>query len=190
MKASVLAIGTELVSGQILNRNAQTISLHLLHRGISTESHLSVSDNKENILKALNYLENLSDLIFVTGGLGPTTDDFTRDVVAEWADKKMVYDEATWKYITDRLRSRGLNVHEHQKQQCYFPEGAKILTNSQGTAHGFSFECSRSTCVKKIIVLPGPPSEVAAIWKDHLDEWLKSQTISNPLIVKIWAYLS
>lgn len=186
MKASVLAVGTEITSGQILNRNAQTISLSLLHHGISTETHLSVADDQDSILSALNYLENISDLIFVTGGLGPTSDDFTRDLVSKWADKKLIFDESSWKYINERLTARGLKVHEHQKQQCYFPEGCEILNNSQGTAHGFYFECHRTTGNKKVFVLPGPPTEVAAIWQEYIDPWIKKQGVNNPLVVKIW----
>lgn len=186
MKASVLAVGTELVGGQILNRNAQTISSHLFHRGVVTKSHLSVADDRNHILEALNYLETQSDLIFVTGGLGPTSDDFTRDIVSLWAKKNLVFDETSWKHITERLESRGLTVREHQKQQCYFPEGSQILSNSEGTANGFFFSCQKPSGEKKVFVLPGPPAEIAAIWKDHVEPWLKSQTILNPLVVKAW----
>lgn len=164
MKISVIGIGTELTSGQILNRNAQWISRKLAHMGLQSSSHIVVPDDKMLILDALSFAAKNSEILFVTGGLGPTTDDFTRDVIAEFTHKKLIYDEASWQYIEARLQARGVPVREAQRQQCYYPETAQILTNSMGTAHGFFLKHEDL----QIYVLPGPPREIEAIWNDHI----------------------
>ena len=137
MKASVLAIGTELTNGQILNKNAATISQKLKTFGLQTELHLTVPDNHKLMLESMRYLEAQSDLIFITGGLGPTSDDFTRDVVSTWVGKPLQFDENSWNQIVQRLTVRGLQVREIQRQQCFFPEGSEILQNKEGTANAF-----------------------------------------------------
>lgn len=179
MKASVLSIGTELTAGQIFNKNAQWISEKLQKFGIETSSHLTVPDEKNIILKSLEFIESEAQLLFVTGGLGPTSDDFTRDVLAEWAKQELHYDEASWKHIESILTPRGIPLREMQKQQCYFPKNARVLTNSAGTANAFSFDYKNI----RVYVLPGPPREIEAIWTafihsdllaltKNLDAWL------------------
>ena len=172
MKASILAIGTELTSGQIINKNASTISKKLKSLGVLTTSHLTVPDDKELILEALSFLNKKSELLFITGGLGPTTDDFTRDVVAEWISRPMIFDTNSWESIQQRLTVRGFSVKDMQKQQCYYPEGATVLTNSEGTANGFL--CTFNNM--DVYVLPGPPREIEAIWRDHIQARLMEKT--------------
>lgn len=187
MKASILAIGTEITNGQIINRNAQTIAKNISQKGLSFSYHLSVPDDRLLIKQALDFISRESEIIFVCGGLGPTSDDFTRDVVSDWANKELMFSEESWTYITERLTERGLAVREHQKQQCYFPKNALILKNSKGTAHGFYFETEHATGLKKIFVLPGPPSEIQAIWQDHIENWLaENLKVADPLITKVW----
>lgn len=168
MKSSILSIGTELTDGQITNRNAAWLSARVKPLGFRPCLHLSVPDDHAQILEGLQWCADRSDLIFVTGGLGPTSDDFTRDMIATWAQSKMVFDPETWDYISNRLRSRGLVVHEFQKQQCFFPEGSVLLKNAIGTAHGFRLTAKG----KDLVILPGPPREIESIWIDHLHPWL------------------
>ena len=172
MKASILAIGTELTTGQIINRNATTISEKLKAFGVAISTHLTVPDDKKIILQSLEFIEKQSDLLFITGGLGPTSDDFTRDVVAEWAQVKMSFHEQSWEHIQERLSSRGFKVRDMQKQQCYFPENSQILFNSEGTANGFSLKVKNL----QVYVLPGPPREIEAIWKAHINNDLIERT--------------
>jgi molybdopterin-biosynthesis enzyme MoeA-like protein len=125
-------------------------------------------------------------LLFVTGGLGPTTDDFTRDVIATWSQKKMIFDEASWIHIQERLSSRGVPIREAQRQQCYFPEGSTVLFNKNGTANGFSLEVEN----KRVYILPGPPNEIEGIWNDFLRAELLSMTKEiDPSVTKIWECL-
>ena len=183
MKASILAIGTELTTGQIINKNAATISEKLKSFGIAVSAHVTVPDNKQIILDSLAFLEDHGELLFITGGLGPTSDDFTRDVVAEWSGLRMIFDPGTWDYIQERLQSRGYTVREMQKQQCYFPEGAEILQNSEGTAHAFKFSVKNKT----VYVLPGPPREIEAVWTSHIQKELARQSIGlTKLVTRAW----
>ena len=134
MIASILSIGTELTTGQILNKNSTWLSQKLQPFGIKVAMHLTIPDDRPLILQSLNYLSSNSELIFITGGLGPTSDDFTRDLISEWSQKKMIFDQVSWLQIQERLSSRGFVVRDIQKQQCYFPDGAKILINSAGVS--------------------------------------------------------
>lgn len=176
MKASILAIGTELTTGQILNKNATHLSQKLKNLGVNISVHLTVPDHRQIILDSLRYLETQlldeGDLLFVTGGLGPTSDDFTRDVLAEWAGIEMKFDQSSWDSVVERLTSRGFKVRDMQKQQCYFPVNAEILTNSEGTANGYRFVAKN----KIVYVLPGPPREIEAIWSSHIAGELSEKT--------------
>jgi len=169
MRCSVLTIGTELTSGQILNRNAAWISAQLESLGLGVSLHLTVPDERSLILDALEIIRRQCDLLFITGGLGPTSDDFTRDVIADWMGKGLVFHEASWERIVARMGMLGIPVAPSNRQQCFFPEGAQVLSNSQGTADAFhAFFQS-----KQLWVLPGPPRELAAIWSEHIDTQLK-----------------
>jgi nicotinamide-nucleotide amidase len=156
----VLAVGTELTSGQIVNRNAAWISEKLEIFGVETVAHLCVPDDRARILQALNDCERDADWIFVTGGLGPTSDDFTRDVVASWLGRELRYDESSWAHIQDRMALVGLPVAPSNRQQCYYPEGSQVLVNLRGTANGFAIQKGG----KRIWVFPGPPAELEAVW--------------------------
>jgi len=94
--SAVIAIGSELISGQIINRNAAWISDHLYANGIETRCHLTVDDRIDEIIEAIKYAGHSADYIFVTGGLGPTSDDITRNAVAKFAELELVYDENSW----------------------------------------------------------------------------------------------
>src|SRR4051794_23818144 len=102
-KASILAIGTELTTGQITNRNAAWISEQLVNLGAEVVLHEVVADEHQHIREALERCGKVSQLVFVTGGLGPTSDDFTRNVVAEWLGQPLEFDDPSWKRIVSRL---------------------------------------------------------------------------------------
>ncbi|MCX7978163.1 MAG: competence/damage-inducible protein A [Bdellovibrionaceae bacterium] len=183
MRAGTVAIGTELTTGQIINRNAALIAAELKTRGVPIALHITVPDERDEILRALDYCALRCDLIFVTGGLGPTTDDFTRECVSQWAGLKLRFEPHVWEQIQDRLRSRGQPIHEFQKQQAYFPEGSTILPNALGTANGFRLQ----TQGKDIIVLPGPPREIESIFSQGLSQWLTKHCSSiDAVLTKSW----
>lgn len=182
MKAAILAIGTEVTTGQITNKNAAWISRKLSEFGIQVTTHLAVPDERELILQSLGHIQK-NDFIFLTGGLGPTSDDFTRDVVRDFAKLEMFFDPESWDMLSERLTSRGYSVKDIQRQQCYFPVGSSILRNSQGTANGFWFTHAQSD----FFILPGPPKEVEACWFAGVHDRLKSRTQSlDPLTTYYW----
>lgn len=171
MLVAVISVGTELTSGQIINRNSAWISKNLKDHGVPTSCHLVVPDDRALILDALRFCAERCDTLFVTGGLGPTTDDFTRELIAEWANTPLEFHEASWEHINHRLKSRGIEVRESQRQQAMFPQGAKVLTNPEGTANAFQMKAFN----KDVFILPGPPSEIAAIWKDSIADFVREK---------------
>ena len=187
MKAAILSVGTELTTGQILNKNASWISSELKKMGLETALHLTVPDVDLQIENGLEYCSRFAQVLFVTGGLGPTTDDFTRDVVAKWSHRlPLWFSQDAWNHVQKRLTERGYQVHEFQKQQCFFPATAELLVNPVGTAYGFSLIKDNL----KIFVLPGPPREIAEIWARQIEPWLKQQSENlDPLITKSWDVL-
>ncbi len=176
MKATILGIGTELTTGQIANKNGSWISKQLIDYGVITAAHLVVPDDKKLIINALDYCSQNSQVIFVTGGLGPTSDDFTRELISTWTEKKLIFDESSWQHVKDRLTSRGFTVKDIQRQQCYFPETAKVLKNNFGTANGFYIKHVKNSFITHLFILPGPPREIESIWNDHITDWLKENT--------------
>ncbi len=181
--ASVLGVGTELTSGQITNKNGSWISKKLRESGLKTNTHIVVPDERTLILQALDFCALQSHIIFVTGGLGPTSDDFTRDLICQWTGLKTFFDDPSWKKVVERLSSRGFAVQDFQKQQCYFPDGVQVLENQHGTANGFYLYAKE----KHFFVLPGPPREIESIWNDHIENWLQQNTKHiDPLVTKSW----
>lgn len=174
MNFSILSIGTELTTGQIINKNSSWIASQLKNVGIETNLHLAVPDEKKLILDSLDFCASQSEVLFVTGGLGPTTDDFTRDMIAEWFNLPLKFDEESWIHIENILNKRQVSVKAIQKQQCYFPEGSRILKNSKGTANGFMLIQKKNNKELTVFVLPGPPPEIEAIWNDHIQTWIDS----------------
>jgi nicotinamide-nucleotide amidase len=164
---ALLAVGTEITTGQILNSNAASISQKLTDMGFEVRLHLSVEDSRKQILWALDAAVSIgAKLIVVTGGLGPTSDDFTRDIIAEWFGAELHFDNDSWQQILDRLSKFGVRVAESNRRQCYFPERSEILKNSAGTANGFWLSNINKP---QLIALPGPPREIEAIWHAHLE---------------------
>lgn len=166
MKAIILAIGTEITDGQIINSNASFLSEKLSELGIEMAYHLSVPDDRDMILNSLNFCSENSDFIFVTGGLGPTSDDFTRFVISDWLEKPLNFYNPSWEWIVERCGSLNIPVAEAQKQQCYYPEDAQIINNAIGTAD--AFYCQKEH--NHIWALPGPPGEIKKLWPALVDK--------------------
>lgn len=183
MNAIVLAIGTELTTGQTQNTHGTWIAQQLKKLGIECLYHVAIPDDRSEIQNSLNYLLPKSDLIFVTGGLGPTEDDFTREEISKFLNKKLVYQPEAWDHIVERLASRGVPARENQKQQCYFPEGAQLLKNEEGTAYGFAIKENK----KSFYILPGPPRELQHLWKKYVQADMQELAQSiDPIYTKIW----
>lgn len=187
--AILVSIGTELTEGQITNRNATTISQWLTALGFKVIRHETVADDSTQMMNTFKRVEKDCDLLVVTGGLGPTSDDFTRNIISDFIEKKLIWNEEAWNKIDARLKSRGIEVPESNKIQAFFPESAIRLENKNGTADGFIVEKLRENHPEKlkIIVLPGPPKEIEGIWKTHVEEYLETQYQSlQPRSLFVW----
>jgi molybdenum cofactor synthesis domain-containing protein len=174
MKVSLLTIGTEITTGEIMNTNAQWLSTRLEDLGMDVQHHLTVPDQKELMLDALEYLSKTSDLLVVTGGLGPTKDDLTREVMALWAGQELKFFEEIWTQLEKRLQERQVICRPSHKRQCFFPQEATILKNSVGSAQGFEVSKGRV----KAVVLPGPPRELKPMWSDVVEPRLPKGDLS------------
>lgn len=182
--ASVLAIGSEITAGDIHNTNSSWISRKLKEHGLRTLFHSAVPDQKELIQSELQRLSALTSFVFVTGGLGPTSDDFTRNAISEWINRPLIWDEPSWLQIKEKLQKKGTQVRKIHENQAYFLEGAKILSNHVGVAPGFSFICNPAT---KVWVVPGPPKEVQSIWEEHIDPFFVNLIdLEKRLVTEKW----
>lgn len=171
-RASILAVGTELTQGQITNRNAAWISERLTDLGVDVVAHLTVPDDRARIRAALDAGAAEAELLVVTGGLGPTSDDFTREVIADWRDEPLEFHPAAWEKIVRRLTERGIEVAASNRSQCFFPRGAIVLENLEGTADGFRLSRSFGGRTTEILVLPGPPREGQHLWDRFVADWV------------------
>lgn len=167
--AIIIAIGTELSSGQIINSNAAWISQQLTEAGLENILHWTLPDHDALIEQTLQAAQAQSSLVFVTGGLGPTSDDFTRIVVARFLGQKLVFHDSSWQRLEERARHYGFRLGESQKQQCWFPEQAEVFPNLAGTAD--AFVCQQNDL--HLIVLPGPPHEIKSLWQSSVADYIK-----------------
>jgi len=156
--ASIVAVGTELLFGQVVNSNAAYISERLQLMGIGVLYHYTVGDNPERLKKTLRRAAEESEIIISTGGLGPTQDDLTKEFIAEIAGRPLIRDEEAFRRIDEIMRGFGLkNYTENNLKQAFLPEGSEAFYNEVGTAPGFALEYEGNT----FIALPGPPREMS-----------------------------
>lgn len=164
MKAEILAVGTELLMGQIANTNAQYISSKLPNVGIGVYYHDVVGDNPERLKQCLALALSRSDIVILTGGLGPTQDDLTKETVAEAVNRKLVLDQQSLDKMTAYFTGSNRKMTQNNIKQAYLPEGSIIIRNKNGTAPG----CIIEEGDKIIIMLPGPPSEMKPMFNESV----------------------
>ncbi len=168
----LLAVGTELLLGNIANTDAQMLSQELSALGLNVYYHTVVGDNPERLRAAVEVAKTRADLILTTGGLGPTCDDLTKNVLAAAFGKKLVFDPRS----ADRIRSYFARLHpdrpmtENNLQQAMLPEGCTVFDNDWGTAPACAFEAQG----KHVILLPGPPRECSALFRHRVAPYLRS----------------
>lgn len=172
MKAELISIGTELLLGDIVNTNAQFLAKELANLGIDVYHQCVIGDNEERVLLAFKEAFNRCDIIITTGGLGPTQDDLTKESGAKYFNKKMILHEPSLEWIKKYLAINDEEVMEANRNQAYFPEGSIILPNEKGTAPGAIISENNKT----LIILPGPPKEMKAMFTNHVVKYLSSLT--------------
>lgn len=178
MNAEILAVGTELLLGNITNTDAQDISVALSELGINVFWHTVVGDNPERLTEAVNIAKGRADLIITTGGLGPTCDDLTKQVLAAAFGLDMYFDEAQAENIKSWFASRhGMAMTQNNLQQAMLPAGCTVFTNEWGTAPG----CAFARDGVHVVMLPGPPRECNAMLRNRVVPYLRS--LSGDVII-------
>jgi len=156
MTAGIFTIGTEVTRGELVNTNASWLADRLTELGFHVTEHVSVEDDADRIVETLTRLAHQSDVVVVTGGLGPTSDDITAECAAKALGVSLLRDRGSLEAIASRLRARGRELLDIQQKQADLPQGADALPNSVGTAPGFRVSLHKA----ELYFLPGVPSEM------------------------------
>lgn len=164
MKAEILCVGTELLLGDIVNTNAAFLSQKLAEAGVGVYRHTVIGDNPKRLKDALEEAFSRADAVIMTGGLGPTYDDLTKETVAEYFGLGMVMDESIKEDIANYFGTRCLRMPHNNLKQAMIPEGAKALYNKCGTAPGIMIEKGG----KIAVLLPGPPVEMQPMFENEV----------------------
>ena len=173
----LISVGTEILLGDILNTDAQFLSIELAKLGISVIHQSTVGDNRERLLEQLNEAAKRSDIIILSGGLGPTPDDLTKEVCCEFFGKEMLLHEPTVEKIRNYFSAKGMEMTQNNLKQAMFPKDSVIFPNNNGTAPGMAIEKDGI----HILVLPGPPRELKPMFKDSALPYL--MRFSDKIIV-------
>ena len=158
----LISVGTEILLGDILNTDAQYLSIELAKLGISVIHQSTVGDNRERLLAQLDEAAKRSDIIILSGGLGPTPDDLTKEVCCEFFGKEMFLHEPTVEKIKEYFRSKGIEMAQNNLKQAMLPKDCVIFPNDNGTAPGMAIEKDGV----HILVLPGPPRELKPMFQN------------------------
>lgn len=169
MQAEILFTGTELLLGEVHNTHAQYLGRELAELGIEVTRHTAVGDNRETLGTAMQDALSRTDLLLVTGGLGPTEDDLTAETAAALLGLDMVVDPGTMRKLEELFARRRVPMPSSMKKQALVPRGAAILPNPAGTAPGLVLQSGPKT----IIMLPGPPRELKAVFDKHVRQLLR-----------------
>ncbi|TQR20990.1 competence/damage-inducible protein A [Psychrobacillus vulpis] len=186
MKAEIIAVGSELLLGQISNTNARFISSQLAELGIDVYYHTVVGDNPNRLLDSIKIAEGRADLLIFTGGLGPTKDDLTKETIANHLNKKLVMDDHALIYIEDFFKRMNREMTENNKKQALVLEGCTVLPNKHGMAPGMLLSNEKHS----YILLPGPPKEMEPMFqfeaKPLLPKLLNEETIILSHVIRFY----
>ena len=166
MNVSILAVGTELLFGQTINTNAAYLSERLNQMGFNVLYHFVVGDNPSRLKEMLSYVFERSDMVITTGGLGPTQDDLTKEIVCEYLGAEMYKDERALSEIEAHFAKTGRNMPENNIKQAILPVGSTVFYNASGTAPAFALEQEG----KIAICLPGPPRELSWLYENGVKD--------------------
>lgn len=179
MNAEILAVGTEILLGNIVNTNAQVLANGLAELGINVLHQTVVGDNAARLTDAIRLALSRSDILITTGGLGPTGDDITRETIAAVLGRRLVRDEPSMRVIRDYFARTGRKMGPSNEKQAMLPEGCIVLRNDWGTAPA----CAVEQGGKTVIMLPGPPREMGPIFAERVRPYL--QKYSDGVIASV-----
>lgn len=164
MIAEIISVGTEIILGSTLNTNTYYLSKKLWEIGVDVLYHTSVKDNPKSLEQVIKIGLERSDILILTGGLGPTSDDITKEVVSKTLGLDLELNKIMEDNIKKYFSEKDQNMPSNNTKQAYLPKGAKFLTNEIGTAPGIYIEWNG----RKIILLPGPPKEMALMFNKYV----------------------
>src|SRR5699024_8773286 len=166
-----ITIGTEILIGSILNTNSNYLFRQLVGLGLETYYHTTVDDDRARLKDVVNIALKRSDIIITTGGLGPTDDDLTKEVIAEALGLDMEKDFFVEKELIHRIQTINSKMTNNNLKQTLKPKGANIIPNDRGTAPGIYVENGDA----KIIMLPGPPREMSYMFENYVIDLIKDK---------------
>lgn len=164
MNAAILSIGTELTTGQCLDTNSQWLSIELSKIGVPVSLHVTIADDVEAMVRAIRYAMDANDVLIITGGLGPTADDLTREAVAKVLEQPLEERADALAQITEIFKKWQRPMPESNKVQALIPRGCRVLSNSCGTAPGFVHERDG----RFVFALPGVPREMRVMFEAEI----------------------
>ncbi len=179
MNVEILAIGTELLLGQIVNTNAAEIGHRLAEAGLDHYRQGVVGDNLDRMVRALKGAMNRSDAVIITGGIGPTQDDITREAMCAAAGVGMVFDEAFAAQLRAMWESRGMSMPENNLRQAERPEGSVMIPNRKGTAPGLRMRTGDTW----LFAVPGVPAEMIQMVQDDVIPFLIAESGGDDMIL-------
>lgn len=179
MKAEIIAVGSELLLGQIANTNAKFISQQLSELGIDVYYHTVVGDNAGRLKEAIRIAENRADCIIFSGGLGPTKDDLTKETIADHLGLELVYDKKALELIEEYFTKHGREMTENNRKQALVLQGSHVLANHNGMAPGMLLERGEHT----YILLPGPPKELEPMFQHEAKPYLAKKQAKGSKII-------
>ncbi|MDB2111307.1 competence/damage-inducible protein A [Clostridium paraputrificum] len=171
MKAEILAVGTEILLGDIINTNAQFISKELALLGIDVYRQEVIGDNEDRLLEAIGEIFQRSDILICTGGLGPTEDDLTKETICKYFNADLELHEESLAELKNYYKRLDRQMTESNLKQVYFPKESKVLSNPNGTAPGMILEKND----KVAVILPGPPREMKPMFLNYVKAYLKDK---------------
>jgi len=169
VRCELISVGTEILLGDIVNTNSQYLSKRLACLGIAVLHQSTVGDNRGRLLRAIDEAFRENELVILTGGLGPTPDDLTKEVCAEYFGLDLYTDEAIAEKIRGYFEKKGLEMPESNLKQALIPEGSTVLQNNNGTAPGSIIEKDGRIAV----ILPGPPFEMKPMFEESVVPFLR-----------------
>lgn len=169
MKAEIITIGTEIMVGSILNTNSKYLSNKLIELGIETYYHTSVDDNAERLASIIEIALSRADIIITTGGLGPTQDDLTKEIVSKVLKLELIHDTEVEENIVDMFKRINKPMTVNNLKQTFKPNSSKLIKNDKGTAPGIYIDKNNV----KIIMLPGPPNELIPMFENYIADLIK-----------------
>lgn len=170
MTAEIISVGTELLLGNIVNTNAAYLAEKCAGMGLSCYYQTVVGDNEERLTQVLKVAVTRSDIVLLSGGLGPTEDDLTKETAAKVMGRELVLNEKCKEHIVSVFGKKGIDPTENNWKQAMVPEGAKILPNANGTAPGVIIEEKHT----HVILLPGPPQELIPMFEEYVVPYLNN----------------